>query len=529
MDDEPTSTTARLSAKRNISSVYSTPDKRKTRPTKSRKGLDQLEKAFGCDLSHIYETDESCESEGDISLSDLSNEDQISGIHPVHIYPLDSQARESLISKCKQRLAEGNILSKSLSNFTGDVHIPGIQYPNYCPGPEHSNMTGLQPPGQPGTPRAQLSDADNHILHVINNNFLGVFQSALADDNTKKLYEALFAPLFASALSKVDTLEKRIVDLEKICESKDDTVEEMEYKMDGYEQKTRKMNLKLYGIPEKQGEAPGILVAETADMIKANICTNDFEACHRIGQAKEGKTRPILVKFNNGEARGKLFGARKTLNEMAKHLKKTQVTGTPNPFESIYINEDLAPLRSKLLYVARGLKNAKLLFKYWVYDSEVFVRYSEEDTPQKVTGGKHFRRYVGHPIYNQIMDSANRAPTPRVQKPRPQRDQLRRNQPGPSAQMDDEMTQQQHLLNPQAQQPPPVPMTGQQQGSQSLSNTMMINPAMMAGLPIPQGMGPPPGYIPGSILGANMGLHGQPMHQAATYSQATTSSTATPT
>ena len=49
------------------------------------------------------------------------------------------------------------------------------------------------------------------------------------------------------------------------------------------------------------------------------------------------------------------------------------------------VNEDLAPARSRLLYICRILKNVKVLHKYWVYDTEVYIRRVEDAEPERIT------------------------------------------------------------------------------------------------------------------------------------------------
>lgn len=119
----------------------------------------------------------------------------------------------------------------------------------------------------------------------------------------------------------------------------------------------------------------------------------DILACYRVGKfnPRNTKPRPILVKFYNEEARIDLFNARK---ELKKSKKKY--------LQKVYINEDMAPMRSPLYYIARGLKDAGLIYRYWVYDSEVWFRKTPTDEPITARGMSAFADYKDTEPYKKL-------------------------------------------------------------------------------------------------------------------------------
>ena len=338
------------------------------------------------------------------------------------------QLDESLFEDSLSDISE----SEDSDNSQTDIlKVPRIQSAKVVP-------TNTSTPNRPTTMSLD-SNAD----------FVRGLRHALRDEECKELFKELLKPLVQSLSDKVDVLEDRIVNLEKANTVKDDKVEDLEYKLDSVEQRNRKFNLKIYGIPENQGENPASLVEETAARIKASVYTSDIAACYRIGVAKAGTIRPILAKFKTLEAKIRLFNARKALNPPKP--KNTLVVTIPTTPQT-YVNEDLAPIRSKLLYIARNLKNANVIHKYWIYDSEVYVKRSEFTIdPERATGMKSFREFENHPAYADVIAMATRPKRPRNRLPR---------QGGQATANADQgaLGQQEPMDDVQAQQPP----TGQQ-------------------------------------------------------------------
>ena len=120
-------------------------------------------------------------------------------------------------------------------------------------------------------------------------------------------------------------------------------------------------------------EDPFKLIIGIATKLHISVFYEDLMVCYRVGKSRAGKPRPILVKFENVQARNMFFNARKQLKKHdVKYLQK------------VYVNEDLAPMRSTMFHLARNLKNQDHVAKYWIYDCEVWIRDAKDTDATRV-------------------------------------------------------------------------------------------------------------------------------------------------
>jgi hypothetical protein len=109
------------------------------------------------------------------------------------------------------------------------------------------------------------------------------------------------------------------------------------YDNDKLEQYSRRESLRFIGIPEEVGENLKAKIQEIAQVTDVDVKEEEIAVVHRSGQSYNGKPRQVLCKFYSREKREKIYSGRKKLKENPIHKGKT------------FINEDLTPLRSKLL------------------------------------------------------------------------------------------------------------------------------------------------------------------------------------
>ena len=79
---------------------------------------------------------------------------------------------------------------------------------------------------------------------------------------------------------------------------------------------------------------------------------NEISRSHRVGKAREGKPRAIIVKFTSYRATERVFQARKENN-------------------NIFISEDLTRKRAHIMFVARGLKRSKRIHSVFFEKSKM--------------------------------------------------------------------------------------------------------------------------------------------------------------
>jgi len=123
------------------------------------------------------------------------------------------------------------------------------------------------------------------------------------------------------------------------------------FENDKIEQYQRGENIRIIGMEESDGEDDCKLeekVVKICEDIEVEIDSTDVSAVHRIGKraatTAADKPRPVIVKLTR----------RKKRNEIMK--KKSALK---NKRRRVYINEDLTPLRNRLLMMVKGHEAVK--------------------------------------------------------------------------------------------------------------------------------------------------------------------------
>ena len=111
-------------------------------------------------------------------------------------------------------------------------------------------------------------------------------------------------------------------------------------------------NVRLHGVPETAGENTDDVVIGIAHDMGVDISSNDISASHRLPKSRTMKERPIIVKFVRRNTKTTLMMNKKTLR-------------TIDRYRHIYINDDLTPLRSRML---RTLQNDDEVKRVWTID-----------------------------------------------------------------------------------------------------------------------------------------------------------------
>lgn len=134
---------------------------------------------------------------------------------------------------------------------------------------------------------------------------------------------------------------------------------DVDKRLDSLEQYSRRNNLRIYGLSEKNGENTDDLVLQLFNgKLNLNLSLRDVDRTHRVGRAVNGRDRPLLVKFVTYRDRFDVF------------RRKSQLKGT-----SIVIKEDLTSFRAKLYQEAAkkyGRNNV------WSVDGKVIVSYENQ-------------------------------------------------------------------------------------------------------------------------------------------------------
>lgn len=141
-----------------------------------------------------------------------------------------------------------------------------------------------------------------------------------------------------SQVKELNDLKKMVVELKKEVKDLKADKEEAFARIDDLEQYGRRPSLRIFGIPEKQGEDTDVEVLKVAEKLKVPISIADISRSHRVGKpvdkehGKDAKPRGIIVRFTSYRTRRLLFS------------EKRKLAGT-----GVVIREDLTARRRELL------------------------------------------------------------------------------------------------------------------------------------------------------------------------------------
>jgi hypothetical protein len=168
-----------------------------------------------------------------------------------------------------------------------------------------------------------------------NKDFITKISCEIIDKVSQRVIEGLTASLEA-AHQQIDSLRSEVSSLRNQLQKKDEEIHE---RVDNLEQYQRRNNLRIFGIPETQGEDTDLLVVDLfKNKLKLDIDVSHIERSHRVGRERtvpEGgpQTRPraIIVKMSS-------YRYRRLVYESKRRLKGTGVV----------VREDLTRRRTEM-------------------------------------------------------------------------------------------------------------------------------------------------------------------------------------
>lgn len=188
------------------------------------------------------------------------------------------------------------------------------------------------------------------------------FSSECVDQFNTKINE------FASALKKIEYLEKKVVDLEA-----ENSV--LKTEMEELHQYSRKNNVEINGVPEKNGENVLNIVKSIGNLVGVQFETSCIDACHRVrSHNPDRKNKTIIVRFTSRLMKQNFQAAAK-LNKHQLTSSKIGITSTSD--QQIYVSDHLIPANKALLYKTKNVCREKNFKFVWVNDCKILVRKSE--------------------------------------------------------------------------------------------------------------------------------------------------------
>ena len=173
-----------------------------------------------------------------------------------------------------------------------------------------------------------------------------------------------------SEVSKsIEFISKRFDEYEKELKEKDDLIKALRSEVDDMseeidtlklgldrqEQYSRRNCLLFHNIPEKNGENTDEIVVQVVnEKMGETISVEDLDRSHRLGARKEGKSRPVIVKFSRYITRNKIFRNKKVLK--GKQISITEsLTGKRM--------SELSKAREKFGFKSVWTSDGKILYK----------------------------------------------------------------------------------------------------------------------------------------------------------------------
>ena len=123
-------------------------------------------------------------------------------------------------------------------------------------------------------------------------------------------------------------------------------VTSLTYENDRLQQYSRRESVRIFGIRQAEGETAEQVEQKALGVFReagADVKEEDIAAVHRVGKVGRG-LRPILVKFVSRRKRREVMEKKKSLKGK-------------DGYQKVYINDDLTPLRAKLLALVKRLDN----------------------------------------------------------------------------------------------------------------------------------------------------------------------------
>ncbi|KAK7909612.1 hypothetical protein WMY93_014296 [Mugilogobius chulae] len=276
------------------------------------------------------------------------------------------------------------ILSTAYQITHGKTADPSASRPGYrrggaASGGAQDSPKGARPKTQrPGTflsNRFATSDAEDAVIRnmrgesqeeVLHTDIMAAVEAEtdtiLSDFGTEELTKIVLITIKAAVPAIVKAVQKQLlstVDSNRLNRN----ILESRFKEDELEQYSRKENVRISGIDEEpNGDEPEDLLVEKvcklAAAAGANIKEHDISTAHRLGGSrKQGKTRPVIIRFVSRRKKTDL-------------MKNKSVLRSNDAYKNIFICDDLTRLRYKLLKIAKEkcqhtfIREGRVICKY---------------------------------------------------------------------------------------------------------------------------------------------------------------------
>ena len=139
----------------------------------------------------------------------------------------------------------------------------------------------------------------------------------------------------------------------------------LEINQNKLEQYGRRNNIEVSGIPDSvKDNCLEEKIISVFTSVGIDVKSYDIEACHRIGKSRNSSKKTIVRFSNRKFAKQALYHSKKL-----KSIDKSTL-GLTN---DVFINENLTPVNSRIVYNCRKLKHQNLIFKTYTINGMVYL------------------------------------------------------------------------------------------------------------------------------------------------------------
>ena len=141
--------------------------------------------------------------------------------------------------------------------------------------------------------------------------------------------------------------------------------------------------MEIHGIPEEAYETTEEVVLKLANAPNVPVNPQDIEISHKLG--RKG-AKPIIVKFVSHKVKTNLYKARTKLKNVSfSSLFPVSTTATRVASGKIYLFENLASYRKKIVNRANEMWKDGSILSVWTLDGKIFIKTSLEGRPIKIS------------------------------------------------------------------------------------------------------------------------------------------------
>ena len=172
-------------------------------------------------------------------------------------------------------------------------------------------------------------------------------------------------------------------------------LKETREQLNDLEQYSRRLCLNVSGIPEGgANEATDRLIIDTAKLAGVNLAPHDIDTSHRLGAARPGKPRTIIVRFASYKARQDVYNARRELRK-PRLVQDSSVSA--ETAGKIFVSDNLTRTNQFVLYKARQLKKDGRITAAWSDMGRLKIRTAENGPTRIIRSLDDLEKFSGVP------------------------------------------------------------------------------------------------------------------------------------